>query len=67
MGNKNLNNLQVKVSAEIRNNPNTTKTKLMSTCELKKTSIDNIIATLKKLGYIKCVGSNKTGHRLVLE
>lgn len=36
-------------------------------CELRKTSIDNIIATLKKLGYIERVDSNKTGYWKVLE
>ena len=62
VGNKKMNNSQIKVLAEIRNNPNITKQQLMLVCELGKTSIDNIIATLKKLGYIERVGSNKTGY-----
>ena len=67
MGNKNLNNSQIKVLAEIRNNPNVTKQQLMTLCELSKTSIDNIISTLKKLGYIERIGSNKTGYWKVNE
>ena len=67
MGNKNLNNSQIKVLAEIRNNPNVTKQQLMILCELGKTSIDNIISTLKKLGYIERIGSNKTGYWKVNE
>ena len=62
VGNKNLNNSQIKVLAEIRNYPNITKQQLVSICELSKTSIDNIISVLKKLGYIERVGSNKTGY-----
>ena len=43
-----LNTSQVKVLAKIRNNPNITKSQLMIKCDLGKTSIDNIIKTLKK-------------------
>ena len=67
VGNKYLNNSQIKVLAEIRNNPNITKQQLILVCELSKTSIDNIISTLKKLGYIERVGSNKTGYWKVIE
>lgn len=67
MGNKKLNNSQIKVLAEIRNNPNITMQQLMSLCELGKTSIDNSISTLKKLDYIERIGSNKTGYWKVLE
>ena len=67
VGNKKMNNSQIKVLSEIRNNPNITKQQLMLVCELGKTSIDNIIATLKKLGYIERVGSNKTGYWKVIE
>ena len=67
VGNKKMNNSQIKVLAEIRNNPNITKQQLMLVCELGKTSIDNIISTLKKLGYIERVGSNKTGYWKVIE
>lgn len=67
MGNKKLNNSQIKVLAEIRNNPNITMQQLMPLCELGKTSIDNSISTLKKLDYIERIGSNKTGYWKVLE
>lgn len=67
VGNKKLNNSQIKVLAEIRNNPNITKYELTSACELGKTSIDNIISKLKTLGYIERIGSNKTGYWKVNE
>ena len=67
VGNKNLNNSQIKVLTEIRNNSNVTKQQLMNLCELGKTSIDNIISTLKKLGYIERICSNKTGYWRVNE
>lgn len=67
VGNKKLSNSQIKVLAEIRNNPNITKQQLMLACELGKTSIDNIISILKKLGYIERLGSNKTGYWKVIE
>lgn len=62
-----LNTSQVKVLAKIRNNPNITKSQLMIKCDLGKTSIDNIIKTLKNRNYIKRVGSNKTGYWEVLK
>ena len=62
-----LNISQIKVLAEIRNNRNITKPQLMIKCELGKTSIDKIIKTLKDKGYIKRIGSNKTGYWDVLK
>lgn len=62
VGDKPLNISQVKVLAEIRNNPNITKSELMIKCSLSKTSIDNIISFLKKDGFIERIGSNKTGY-----
>ena len=62
VGDKTLNDSQTRVLAEIRNNPNITKPQLMIACNLGKTSIDNIISTLKKKGYIERVGSNKSGY-----
>ena len=59
---KSLNNSQIKVLAEIRNNPNVTKPELKILCNLGKTSIDNIINNLKEKGYIKRIGSNKSGY-----
>lgn len=52
----------VKVLAEIRNDPDITKAELMRVCSLGKTSIDNIVSSLRKEGYIERIGSNKTGH-----
>ena len=46
VGDMNLNISQIKVLAEIRNNPNITKPELMVKCDLGKTSIDNIIACI---------------------
>lgn len=63
---KKLNHSQIKVLAEIRNNSNVTKQELVKLCELGKTSIDNIISVLKEKGYIKRIGSNKTGYWKVL-
>lgn len=62
-----LNISQVKVLAEIRNNPNITKSQLMVKCDLGKTSIDNIIKTLKDRDYIRRIGSKKTGYWEVLK
>ena len=39
----------------------------MNLSELGKTSIDNIISILEKLGYIERIGSNKTGYWRVNE
>ena len=50
VGDKSLNISHIKVLAEIRNNPNITKNELTIKCDLGKTSIDNIISRLKKLG-----------------
>ena len=67
VGNKNLNISQIKVLAEIRNNPNITKPELMVKWDLGKTSIDNIISFLRKNNIIERVGSNKTGYWKVNE
>lgn len=56
MGDKFLNSSQIKVLAEIRNNPNARKQQLSKECNLRKTSIDNIIRKLKELGFIKRIG-----------
>lgn len=67
VGDKLLNASQIKVLAEIRNNPNVTKPQLAILCNLGKTSIDNNLSKLKALGYIRRVGSNKTGYWKVIE
>ena len=67
VGDKTLNPSQVKVLAEIKNNPNIRKQELEIVCSLGKTSTDNIIKTLKEKGYIERIGSNKTGYWKVNE
>ena len=67
VGNKLLNKSQIRVLAEIRNNPNITKSQLMIKCDLGKTSIDKNIKVLKDKHYIKRQGSNKTGYWEILE
>ena len=62
VGNKSLNLSEIKILAEIRNNPNITKAELIIKCELSKTSIDNIVSFLKKNGLIERIGSKKTGY-----
>ncbi|MBO8413986.1 MAG: hypothetical protein IAC78_00680 [Firmicutes bacterium] len=67
VGNKLLNKSQIRVLAEIRNNPNIIKSQLMIKCDLGKTSIDKNIKVLKDKHYIKRQGSNKTGYWEILE
>ena len=62
-----LNNTQIRILKEIRNNQNITKPQLVSTLELGKTSIDKGISMLRKYGFIERVGSNKTGYWKVLK
>ena len=64
MGNKNLNPTQIKVLAEIRNNPKITKKQLEASVGVGKTAIDTAIAKLRERGFIQRVGSNKTGYWL---
>ncbi|MCD8120471.1 MAG: putative DNA binding domain-containing protein [Lachnospiraceae bacterium] len=57
-----LNRTQERVLSEIRRNPNVTKAGLMDILHLGKTTIDKAIAMLKQCGYIRRVGSNRTGY-----
>jgi ATP-dependent DNA helicase RecG len=57
-----LNQTQVRILAEIRNNPNITKVRLTELLGLGKTTIDNGLSVLKKYGYIERVGSRKAGY-----
>lgn len=57
-----LNNTQIKVLSEIRNNPNVTKPELEKLVGVGKTTIDNAISVLKKKNIIERTGSNKTGY-----
>ena len=58
---------QVRILAEIRNNPNITKARLMELLGLGKTTIDRGVSVLKKYGYIERVGSRKAGYWKVHE
>ena len=67
VGDKSLNNSEIKVLAEIRNNPNVTKPQSEVLGNLGKTSIDNCISLLKKKKYIERVGARKNGYWKVIE
>ena len=62
-----LNQTQVRILAEIRNNPNITKARLTELLGLGKTTIDRGVSVLKKYGYIERVGSRKAGYWKVHE
>ncbi|XCP84422.1 RNA-binding domain-containing protein [Roseburia hominis] len=62
-----LNHTQTSILAEIRNDPNITKSRLAEILKLGKTSIDKGMAVLKKYGYIERIGSNKSGYWKVLK
>ena len=47
---------------EIRNNPNITHEQLGMTLNLKRTAVQNNISFLRDNGYIKRIGSNKSGY-----
>lgn len=48
-----LGNTQIRILAEIRNNPHVTKPHLAEILNIGKTSVDKGIAQLKKHGYIE--------------
>jgi len=62
-----LTKTQLRMLAEIRNDPNITKPKLSALLQVGKTTVDSGISELKKYGYIERVGSNKTGYWQVLK
>ena len=62
-----LTKTQINVLNEIRNNPNITTLALMSILGVSETTVENSLAKLKKMGYIKRVGSNKSGYWEVLK
>lgn len=57
-----LNATQEKMLLEIRNNPNINRKQFGRTLNLKRTAIQNNISFLKNNGYIKRIGSNKSGY-----
>lgn len=62
-----LTKTQIRMLAEIRNNPNIIKPQLAVILNVGKTTVDNGITALKKYGYIERVGSNKTGYWKILK
>ncbi len=62
-----LNRTQLAVLAAMRNDSNITKERLVGKLRVSKTTIDTSIAALKRAGYIRRVGSNKTGYWDVLK
>ncbi|MGI6782562.1 MAG: RNA-binding domain-containing protein [Acholeplasmataceae bacterium] len=62
-----LNETQAKMLLEIRNNPNVTHEQLGRALNLKRTAIQNNISFLRNNGYIKRIGSNKSGYWEVLK
>ena len=52
---------------QIRNNPNITRMQLTEAVGVGKTTVDKALAVLKEKGYIKRIGSNKTGYWSVLK
>ena len=62
-----LSSSQIRVLAEIKNNPLITKPKLCVVLSLSKTTVDNAISFLHKNKYIDRIGSNKKGHWEVLK
>ncbi|MCD8197858.1 MAG: MarR family transcriptional regulator [Lachnospiraceae bacterium] len=57
-----LTETQVRILAEIRNDPNITRARLMEKIKVGKTTVYTAISTLKKLGYIERAGSKKSGY-----
>lgn len=57
-----LTGTQVRMLTEIKNNPNITKAKLTEVLSVGKSAVDKGIAVLKECGYIRRVGSNKSGY-----
>ena len=73
VGNKVGNNIELlnenrqTIVAEMRNNPNITKTELSRIIGISTTAIDKNIAFLKKNGFIERIGSNKSGYWNVIK
>ena len=59
---KELSKTRERILLEMRNNPNITQAQLAIIIGISNTSIENNISFLKKNGYIKRIGSNKTGY-----
>lgn len=63
----NLTDKEMSVYQCIKNNPDITKTELIQTLSIPKTTVDRIIKKLKEKGYIEYIGSRKTGYWKLLK
>lgn len=66
-GDKLLNKSQIKILAEIRNNPNITIPQLAAVCDLGLTTVDRNLSKLKEMEYIERIGAKKNGYWKVLK
>ncbi|MBQ9813729.1 MAG: hypothetical protein IJM54_10530 [Thermoguttaceae bacterium] len=57
-----LNKTQLRILAEIRNNPNVTRRQLILILPVGDNTIYKGLSVLKKRGYIERVGSKKSGY-----
>lgn len=64
---RDLNAAQIKILDLLRDNPNLTRPQLMIIMGLRDTSIQNNISYLKNNGYIRRIGSDKSGYWEVLD
>jgi ATP-dependent DNA helicase RecG len=53
---------QQKILDLMTGNPHITKEEIVNNLDIGKTTVDNNISKLKKLGLLKRVGSDKAGH-----
>jgi ATP-dependent DNA helicase RecG len=61
-----LTNNQEKILNLMIKNPHIIKEEIINNLDIGKTAVDNNISKLKKLGLLKRVGSDKSGHWEVL-
>ncbi|MBP5620723.1 MAG: hypothetical protein J6X44_01780 [Thermoguttaceae bacterium] len=62
-----LNKTQLRILAEIRNYPNSTKPQLGIALGVGKSTIDRNIAPLRKHGRVERIGSNRLGYWTVCD
>ena len=64
---KGLNSRRQRIIEEMRDNPNITTSELHRILGVSETEVENNLIFLKENGYVKRVGSKKTGYWKVLE
>ena len=64
---KGLNARRKRIITEMRDNPNITTSELHQILAISETAVENNLTFLKENGYVKRVGSKKTGYWKVLE